>query len=80
MTRHVTIALDEDVIAAAEQAGVDLSEVLSRALRRSLPQLQDRERNAADAKWQEENRDAIEAVNRIIEEDGFVFPDGARMF
>ncbi len=79
MTRRVTIALEEDVIAAAEAAGVDLSEELSRALRRSLPELQDKEREAADAKWREENREAIEAVNRLIEEHG-LFSDGMRMF
>jgi antitoxin CcdA len=79
MTRRVTIAIEEDVIAAAEAAGVDLSEVLSRALRRSLPELQDRERDAADATWRNENREAIEAVNRLIEEHG-MFSDGMRMF
>jgi antitoxin CcdA len=79
MTRHVTITLEEDVIAAAEAAGVDLSEVLSRALRRSLPELQDKEREVANAKWREENREAIEAVNRLIEQHG-MFSDGMRMF
>ena len=79
MTRHVTVALEDDLIAAAEAAGVNLSEVLSRALQRSLPQLQGKDRDAANAKWQEENREAIEAVNRLIEEHG-LFSDGIRMF
>jgi post-segregation antitoxin (ccd killing protein) len=34
----------------------------------------------ADRKWQEENRKAIEAYNRMIEEDGYVFSDGVRTF
>ncbi len=79
MTRHVTLALEEEVVAAAEAAGVDLSEVLSRALRRSLPELQDNEREAANVKWRAENREAIEAVNRLIKEHG-MFSDGLRMF
>lgn len=79
MTKRVTLALEDDVIAAAENAGVDLSEVLSRALRRSLPQLQEKDREAANARWRDENREAIEAVNRFINENG-LFSDGARMF
>jgi antitoxin CcdA len=79
MTRHVTIALDEDVIAAAEAAGVDLAEVLSRALRRSLPELQESEQAAANTKWRQQNREAIQAVNRLIEDHG-LFSDGMRMF
>jgi antitoxin CcdA len=79
MTRRVIVSLEEDVAVAAEQAGVDLSDVLSRALRRSLPQLQDKERAASDEEWRKENREAIEAINRFIEEHG-LFSDGVRMF
>jgi post-segregation antitoxin (ccd killing protein) len=38
------------------------------------------ERLEADRKWREENREAIEAYNRIIKEDGYVFSDGVRTF
>jgi post-segregation antitoxin (ccd killing protein) len=31
-------------------------------------------------KWRLENREAIEAYNRLIEADGFVFSDGVRAF
>jgi antitoxin CcdA len=79
MTRRVIVSLEEDVAVAAEQAGVDLSDVLSRALRRSLPQLQDKERAASDEEWRKENREAIEAINRFIDEHG-LFSDGIRMF
>jgi post-segregation antitoxin (ccd killing protein) len=30
--------------------------------------------------WLEKNRSAIDAYNRMIEQDGFVFSDGARTF
>lgn len=79
MTRRVIVSLEEDVAVAAEQAGVDLSDVLSRALRRSLPQLRDNERAASDEEWRRENREAIEAINRFIDEHG-LFSDGVRMF
>jgi hypothetical protein len=31
-------------------------------------------------RWREANRRAIDAYNRMIEEDGFVFSDGVRTF
>ena len=66
--------------AAARDAGLDLSELLNRAVRRCLPQLSIEAGAALDKQWQEENREAIEAHNRMIEEDGFLFSDGYRMF
>ncbi len=38
------------------------------------------ERQEAARQWREENREAIESINRTIERDGFVFSDGARTF
>lgn len=63
----VTIELDEESIAAARAAGIDLSELLVQALRRKLPHLHAEERAAAAAKWLEENREAIDAMNRLSE-------------
>ena len=80
MHESVTLELDSESIEAARKAGIDLSPLLVQALRRRLPDLHAAERAAAAAKWQEENREAIEAYNRMIEEDGFVFSDGARTF
>ena len=34
----------------------------------------------AARQWYEENKEAVDAVNRMVEEDGFVFSDGARSF
>jgi len=31
-------------------------------------------------KWNEENKAAVDAYNKMIEEDGFLFSDGARTF
>jgi antitoxin CcdA len=76
----ITLELDAEVLAAARDAGLDLSELLSRAVRRHLPPLGAAESAALDKQWQEENREAIEAYNRMIEEDGFLFSDGYRMF
>ena len=80
MGERVTLELDSESVAAAREAGIDLAELLIHALRRRLPHLHAAERAEAARKWQEENRTAIEAVNRMIEEDGFVFSDGARTF
>jgi antitoxin CcdA len=76
----IALELDIEAIAAAKAAGLDLSAVLLEALRRKIPTLHESERAALARTWLEENRDAIEAYNRMIEQDGFVFSDGARTF
>jgi post-segregation antitoxin (ccd killing protein) len=80
MGERVTLELDSESITAARQAGIDLAELLVQALRRRLPHLHAAERAEAARQWQEENRAAVESINRMIDEDGFVFSDGARTF
>jgi antitoxin CcdA len=80
MGERVTVELDAESIAAAKAAGIDLSQLLVDALRRRLPNLHAAERAKLARQWQEENREAIEAYNRMIEQDGFVFSDGVRTF
>jgi antitoxin CcdA len=80
MGERVTLELDAESIAAAKAAGIDLSQLLVDALRRRLPNLHAAERAKLARQWQEENREAIEAYNRMIEQDGFVFSDGVRTF
>jgi antitoxin CcdA len=72
----VTLELDSEAIAAAQAADLDLSAVLLEALRRKIPTLHAEGRAARAQAWLEENRNAIEAYNRMIEEDGFVLSDG----
>jgi post-segregation antitoxin (ccd killing protein) len=80
MGERVTVELDSESIAAAQEAGIDLSQLLLEALRRRLPKLHAAEREAEARKWYEENKEAVDEVNRMIEKDGFVFSDGARGF
>jgi len=80
MGERIAIELDAGSIAAAKAAGIDLSELLVEALRRRLPSLHASERAELNRRWQEENREAIEAYNQMIEEDGCVFSDGIRTF
>lgn len=80
MNERVTVELDAKTLAAAREAGLDLSELLTRAVRRHLPQLNSSEREQAAREWYEENKQAVDAYNRMIEEDGYVFSDGARTF
>ena len=79
MNERITVELDGKAIAAAREAGIDLSELLSRALRRLLPQLDASERQQAARQWYEENKAAVDAYNEMIETDG-LFSDGVRMF
>ena len=80
MGERVTIELDSETLAVAREANVDLAELLTHALRRRLPNLHAAERAEEARKWYEENKKAVDAVSRMIEEDGFVFSDGARTF
>jgi antitoxin CcdA len=80
MGERITIELDPESIAAAKAAGIDLSKLLVEALRRRLPNLHASDRAAIDRRWQQENREAIEAYNRMIEQDGYVFSDSVRTF
>jgi post-segregation antitoxin (ccd killing protein) len=54
-------------------------ELLSCALRRLLPQLDVSERQQAARQWYEENKQAVDAYNEMIETHG-LFSDGVRMF
>jgi post-segregation antitoxin (ccd killing protein) len=80
MGERVTLELDSESLAAAKEAGIDLSLLLIEALRRRLPRLHAAAREASASKWYEENKEAVDAVNRMIEQDGYVFSDGARNF
>jgi antitoxin CcdA len=79
MNEKVTVELDAETLAAAREAGLDLSDLLSRAVRRQLPQLSALEREQAALKWYEENKAAVDAYNEMIETHG-LFSDGVRMF
>jgi antitoxin CcdA len=79
MNERITVELDAEAIAAAREAGIDLSELLSRALRRLLPQLDASESQQAARQWYEENKEAVDAYNEMIEAHG-LFSDGVRTF
>jgi post-segregation antitoxin (ccd killing protein) len=76
----VTLELDSDAVQAAKTEGLDLSAVLLEALYRKIPTLHAERRAEQGRRWLEENKEAIESVNRRVEKDGFVFSDNARTF
>ncbi len=76
----VTLELDSDAVEAAQAKGLDLSAILLEALYRRIPELHAEDRAEQGRRWFEENREAIESMNRMIEQDGFVFSDGGRTF
>ena len=76
----VTLELDTDAVRAAKTAGLDLSAVPLEALYRKIPMLHAEKRAEQGRRWLEENKEAIESMNRRVEKDGFVFSDNARTF
>jgi len=79
MGERISLELDSESIAAAKEAGIDLSKLLIEALRRRLPQLHAAERQAAARQWYEENKEAVDSYNRFVETHG-LFSDGLRKF
>ena len=61
--RPVNVTIDEAVLADAKRLGMNLSQVLEDELRKRVTEEKTR-------RWQEENREAIEAHNRFIEKHG----------
>lgn len=70
--RATNVSVRSDLLAAAREAGVNLSATLERALTAELAAVK-------RAKWREENREAIAAYNEYVDEHG-TFSDGVRSF
>jgi antitoxin CcdA len=70
--RATNVSVRSDLLAAAREAGVNLSATLERALMEELAE-------AKRKKWRQENRDAIAAYNEHVEKHG-MFSDGVRSF
>ena len=61
--RAVNVTVAEDILAEAKRLKMNLSQVLEDELRKRVTEEKTR-------RWQEENREAIEAHNRFIEKHG----------
>jgi antitoxin CcdA len=61
--KSVNLSIDTGIVAAAREAGVNLSQVSEAAIRAATKVEQDR-------RWQEENRELIEANNAWVEKNG----------
>lgn len=70
--RATNVTVRTDLLAAAREAGLNLSATLERALSEQLAAEKRR-------KWREENRKAIAAYNNHIEKNG-TFSDDVRSF
>jgi len=60
--KSVNLTMDTGIVAAAREAGINLSQVSEAAVRKAW-------KDISDARWKEENRDWIEQNNRWIEEN-----------
>jgi antitoxin CcdA len=70
--RATNVSIRSDLLAAARDAGLNLSATLERAL---ITELAEAQRN----KWRHDNREAIEAYNEHVEKHG-AFSDRLRGF
>lgn len=70
--KAVNLTVNSDLLRQARAAGVKLSQVFERALELETRALQ-------QARWLEDNAEAIEAYNVHVARDG-VFSDGLRKF
>jgi antitoxin CcdA len=70
--RATNVSVRSDLLAAAREAGVNLSATLERALTEEVAKAKRR-------KWRDENRESIAAYNEHIEKHGS-FSDDVRSF
>ncbi|PID43666.1 MAG: hypothetical protein CSA52_02880 [Gammaproteobacteria bacterium] len=70
--KAANLSINSDLLAKARSLKINLSATLEHAL---IVQV----RNAQREKWKEENKDAIDALNRLGEENG-LFSDSFREF
>ena len=70
--RATNVSVRSDLLAAAREAGVNLSATLERALVEQLAEVKRK-------RWRQDNREAIDAYNEHVEKHG-VFSDGVRTF
>ena len=61
--RAVNVSLDAEILAAAKEQKINLSQALEVELRKRI-------KEPREAKWREENREAIDSHNRFIEKHG----------
>ena len=61
--KSTSLSLDADLIARAKDAGVNLSRAAEAGIEGEV-------RKAEAARWADENRHAIQAYNRRVEQDG----------
>ncbi|MDE9519611.1 type II toxin-antitoxin system CcdA family antitoxin [Xenorhabdus bovienii] len=71
-TQSVTMTVERGLLSRAREAGINFSATLTAALDAKL-------RHHEARKWQEENMDALEALNRFHDEHG-CFSDEYRTF
>jgi antitoxin CcdA len=70
--RATNVSVRSDLLAAAREAGVNLSATLERALVEQLAEMKRK-------KWRQDNRESIDAYNEHVEKHG-AFSDGVRTF
>jgi len=66
--RSVNLSIDATVLAEAREYGISLSRTSEEALAKAVKAERWR-------RWQDENREAIEANNRWVEENGLPYAD-----
>ncbi len=69
---RVNLTLDEALVTEAKARGLNLSAVSERAIA-------DKTREARMRQWAEDNREALEAKSKLIEQEG-LWSDGLRLF
>ena len=74
MNERVTLELEASALAAAREAGIDLSELLSHALQRAVAVQQNLSQQEQTARqWYEDNKTAVDAYNEMIDAHAPVF-------
>lgn len=80
MNERVTVEIDSETLKRAREAGLNLSDVLTRALQRTLPpQKTEAERKREADAWYAENKAEVDWYNEFVAKQG-LFSDSTRKF
>lgn len=80
MTRKMTITLEESLLSDLDNVAITTGKKKSQIIREALTSyLNISTKEEKTRQWEEENKEAIESYNKMVEEEGLIL-ESSRMF
>lgn len=80
MTRKMTITLEEELLSSLDKIAIKSGKKKTQIIREALNSyLNIKTKEDKKKQWEEENKEAIESYNKMVEEEGLILKN-SRMF